>query len=178
MTPRELLRAVRQRAWLLFLAGKGEVTFESAERQAAREIVAEHKARPRTAAVTRHAAGAADGITVKNARQVLLAQLRTLGERLRNPIARPPAPTTNTPPTLPHTADPIVPTTPAPVAPPDQPLVAIGVFVGSNSGSTAELIDDAEFEPRWQCQSRATDNWRHSIEVNARISQRNGRWIG
>jgi hypothetical protein len=177
MTPRELLRAVRQRAWLLFLAGKGEVTFESAERQAAKEIVAEHKAQPRRP-TAQHAATANSDITVQNARSVLLAQLRTLGDRLRNPLA-PSAPpvasgsfeaTSKLPPAVKTTKQ-----QPEPEPTPTPPA-ANPVFVGNSS--SAVLIPDAEFEPRWRAQSFATDNWHESIRRNEIINRQNGRWVG
>jgi hypothetical protein len=175
MTPDGFVRAVRRRARELFLLSGGEIDFAEAEKRAAQQIAAEARA-SRTA--THATAPPESGITVANARQHLIARVMALGERMRNPIARP-APASNTPPTvLPHTADPIVPTTPTTVAPPDQPVVAIGVFVGSNSPAS-ELIPDAEFHTSVRFADRATDNWRHSIEVNARISQRRRTtWIG
>jgi hypothetical protein len=175
VTPHAFVRAVKRRARELFLLSGGEIDFAEAEKRAAQQIAAEARA-SRTA--THAAAPVESGITVANARQHLIARVMALSQRLAHPIARPPAPTSNTPPTvLPHTSDPIAPTTPAPVAPPDQPLVAIGIFVGASSPAT-ERIDDAEFHTSLRFADRATTNWRHSLEVNARIQQRNGRWIG
>jgi hypothetical protein len=175
MTPRELLRAVRQRAWLLFLAGRGEVTFEAAQRLAAKEIVAEHKAKPRRPTVTRHAAGASDAITVKNARQVLLSQLRTLAERMRHPMAPSAQPVASDglnvafkpPPAVNITKQPEPEPTPA-------PATAIGVFAGH--GSTAELLPD-DFPASASWADEPLRNWRRSIETNERITKRD-RWIG
>jgi hypothetical protein len=176
VTPRELLRLVRVRAWEVFLANKGEITFEASQRLAAKQIVAEHKARPRRP-TAQHAATANSDITVKNARQVLLAQLRALAERLRNPLA-PSAP--------PVASERLVATTKRPVnitqqpeqqpEPTPTPPAASPVFIGNNG--SAVLIPDSEFEPRWRAQSLATENWRKSIATNEIISRRNGRWVG
>jgi hypothetical protein len=60
---------------------------------------------------------------------------------------------------------------PAPVvaAPPTEVSI-VGVFVGR--ATTAQLIDDSEYEPRWQ-ESIATRNWRASLQ-----RQKQGRFIG
>jgi hypothetical protein len=174
VTPRELLRLVRERAWLLYISGGGDVPFETAQRQAAKEIVAEQKARPRPNTVTRHAATAADGITVKNARSVLLAQLRTLGERMRHPVTRPPAPATATLVAPPNVPPPVKITQQPEQSEPAPAPVAAGIFAGSST--TAELLPD-DFPASASWADEPLRNWRKSIERNAAITKRD-RWVG
>jgi hypothetical protein len=66
---------------------------------------------------------------------------------------------------------------PAPVAPPSGELQVFGVFAGRIS--TAELIPEHEFDPRWQAQSYAAENLRNSIATNERIAaRRRGLYVG
>jgi hypothetical protein len=156
---------------LLFLAGKGEVTFESAQRLAAKEIVAEHKAKPRRP-TGGHAATANSDITVKNARSVLLAQLRTLGERLRHPLTPTAQPVASAPPNVP----PPVKITKQQPEPEPIPATATAIGVFSGHGSTAELLPD-DFPASASWADEPLRNWRASIETNERITKRD-RWVG
>jgi hypothetical protein len=54
---------------------------------------------------------------------------------------------------------------------PDQPKPTIlGVWSGrGQDGSSAELIDDADFIPRWR--DITTDNWRKSIAFNQKVEE-------
>jgi hypothetical protein len=178
MTPRELLRLVRARAWEVFLANKGDITFEASQRLAAKEIVAEHKAKPRrpTSVALRKATANSD-ITVKNARQVLLAQLRTLAERIRNPLT-PSAPARDTQ-GVPRPGDESALTISKGSSPPaltatEPAPVAAGIFSGNSS--TAELLPD-DFPPSTSWADEPLRNWRASIETNERITRRD-RWVG
>jgi hypothetical protein len=143
---------------------------EDALRLAAKEAAARERQRKPTAAST---VTAATEITVHNARAVLLARINAVAERLRSqPARRNRLPRAANPPVvLPHVED-----TTATAMPVVEPVVAVGVFVGRAASS--ELIDDREFAARWK-ESATTQNWRASIELNARTQQRRrGQWIG
>jgi hypothetical protein len=166
-----ILRRLRSRTTQLKLLsalapGGAMLDTREAQRLAARQLAAERaKVAPLFAPPIR--------LTVNNAKAELYRRLTAIGERLRNPIARPPSPTQDT---LPHTRDPIAPIVPA-VVPADQPVVAPGIFLGSGSPAT-ELIDEREYPPRWRAQSAPLENLKASIATNEIISRRNGRWVG
>src|SRR5216683_7734415 len=84
MTPRALLAAVRRTALVRFIDSGAEISFDQAEREAAREIAAEQRAQPRAATLV---AAAPDGpITIRNAREHLIARVMALATRMRDPL--------------------------------------------------------------------------------------------
>jgi hypothetical protein len=152
---------------------------EQAQRLAARELAAERRASAKPSAAPPPTVEP----TIANARAVLIARVMAVSERLkaaprrRKRLGAVDLPTIGKSPPeviLRHTADlaPINSPQPAPA-----PELVVGVFVGRVTA--AELIDDAEFEPRWRAQSQATENWRNSIQANERIAaRRRGLWVG
>jgi hypothetical protein len=183
MTPQAFMRAVKHRARLAFIASKGKIDFATLEAAAARQIVAEERAKPRT---TAYASPPTDTITVKNAREVFISKVQAIAARLATPITPRTLLAANKPPRVvprplthrPHTSDPIAAPDSA-TAPPVQPNPEPVLLFTSTTNTAAVLIPDSEFEPRWRAQSLATENWRHSIEVNERIAaRRRTTWVG
>jgi hypothetical protein len=178
MTPRELLNAIRLRAYALTFASEGKVSFEAAKKQATREITSEERQRKRA---LQHSPIAGDAVTVSTARATLLAKLAGIAERLKATAyieqSAPSPPTirkrTRASPTPKEVGD--VPS--APINNEPEPLTGqiIGIF---GAPSTSERIDDREFAPSLRWGDTATDNWRRSIERNKQIQRRDGRWIG
>jgi hypothetical protein len=190
MTPRELLNAIRQRAYALTFASEGNLSFEQAKRQAAQEVAAQERQRKRSLAVQQSSAAPTDRVSVSNAKQALLAKLSDIGSRLKATagLQDTPAPS---PQIRKHTEDPeTFPTTgnvPAPAAPnlgrdapnlePEQPPTSPVLIFGTVSNS--ERIPDSEYAPRFY--DHVTDNWRKSIEHNQQIQrekQQRSRFIG
>jgi hypothetical protein len=168
--PAQLLRLIGRRARELFIISAGDLSISEAEKIAAREIIAEQRRKP--AAIQHVASSDRERVTEKTARDYLLAYVRALGQRLREAPSEPAR--------KPHTEDVIAArVVPRPVSgsrnklPENQTLV----FSGYNSGAT--LIPDSEFHTSVTYGDRATNNWRKSIDTNARITARNrGRMIG
>jgi hypothetical protein len=166
----DLRRHISYRASVLRLLSGFTLDRSTAERQAAKELADEERARSKPSTAS---ASATAEPTVHNARAVLLARIDAVAERLRNGPRRRNRLPRAAPPTVirPHIEDPII-AQPAPAAAPSGELQVIGVFAGRIS--TAQLIDDSEFDPRWK-ESIATRNWRASIERNQKLR---GRFIG
>jgi hypothetical protein len=174
------MQAVRFRAWQLVIGSEGEISYAEAERAAAKELAAQ--LRPRKRRGTLHqAAPATEGITIHNAREVLLSRLAGTAARLRASAEfeqrAAPRVRKKTGSITVHSAAPPVPhpnkenrqTEP-------QPEPVIGVFTG-RSVTTALRIDDSDFPPLLH--SVPTQNWRQSIADNERRArERRSRWIG
>jgi hypothetical protein len=199
MTPRELLNAIRYRAYAMVFASGGKVSFEAAKKAATREVTSEERARKRVAlsSATTH-----DGITVRNAKATLLAKLAEISKRLKATAGL--EASAPTPQIRKHTLDPLlsksrgdgtsgelargstpsapndlIPRTqgiinkPEPDTPPTEPVFIFGTT------STSERIPDSEYAPRFH--DYVTDNWRKSIELNERIQrekQERSKWVG
>jgi hypothetical protein len=178
MRAEDLRRSISQRATRLWLISLGKLSRAECEKAAARELAEEERQQQRASVLAPSQLASAEP-NVHNARAVLLARINLVAERLRNaPVRRNRLPRQAAPPSVirPHIEDPIA-AQPAPVAAPATELQVIGVFAGRIS--TAELIPESEFDPRWQAQSQATNNWRSSIERNERIAaRRRGVFIG
>jgi hypothetical protein len=189
VTPRELLNAIRYRAYAMVFASGGKVSFEAAKRAATKQVTSEERARKRIALSS---ATTPDGITVRNAKATLLAKLAEISKRLKAtagleqrdrdvPVIRK------------HTLDPeaLNPRFKAPASeqgtlsmidkaplPAPEPQLIGGVFVNT---PTAERIDPREFANSLRWADTATDNWRRSIELNERIAREKAersKWIG
>jgi hypothetical protein len=184
---RELLDAVKLRAWSLVIGSRGEISFAEASRAAAQEIAAQERARKRSLASQSSAAAqpSMEGVTPSNARKWLYARLSEIASRLKASASL-----DEPPPIRKHTQDEIASTSmkhevaAPPVAPkpePEQPVadqIIGGVVFGT---TTAQRIDPSEFAPSLRWGDRATDNWRRSIETNERIAKekaQRSRWIG
>jgi hypothetical protein len=192
VTPRELLNAIRYRAYAMVFASGGKVSFEAAKKAATREITSEERARKRVALSS---ATTSDGITVRNAKATLLAKLAEISKRLKA-TAGLEASARSTPRIRKHTFDPAgtrprVPPNASPTRkgvgdvkqsepeqPNAEPQLIGGVFATT---PTATRIDDSEFAPSLRWGDTATDNWRKSIELNERINrerQERSKWVG
>jgi hypothetical protein len=179
-TARQILAEVRRRKWLIAIASGGLIDPESAERAATKQVIAEARKQPRTPYVTT-ANPDRSSVTPQNARAFLTSYLAALSERMRSQITPRNSSATDELPRIkprplthrPHTSDPIA-------APEPEPTLPNPVLIfASTTNTAAVLIPDSEFEPRWRAQSRATENWRHSIEVNERIAARRRTiWVG
>jgi hypothetical protein len=172
-----IVSAIRSRATVLRLISGFTLGRVEAEQRAAKELASERRAsaKPSTASVSPTAEP-----TSANARQLLIARIDAVAQRLKDaPRRRARLRQSDMPTVLPHVLDPISPQ-PAPVAaaPELNVAVAVGVFVGQGSG-TRELIDDSEFHTSVSFGDRATNNWRRSIAENERIQQRRrGLYVG
>lgn len=169
MTPYSFLSAVRLRTWALMIGAN--LDHDTAERLATREIAAQAR-RDRATAPQPPVAPPRGEVTVHNVRAVFAARIEAISQRLRNPLARPPAASTHressdAPPVAPRVAPRAsrpkvtINKRPQPQPPANQ---IVGVFVGTVG--TAELISDEEFHP--VLHDRTTRNWRASIEANER----------
>jgi hypothetical protein len=168
----------------MVFVSEGKISFEAAKRLAAKEIADRERQRKRA---LQGSPPSSDGVTVRGARAALLAKLNAIGERLRATAGveeRRPTPQIRA-----HTLDPegfsrirenpLAPSAPNKQPEPDRP-VAEPVFV-FGATSTSERIDDREFANSLRWGNTATDNWRKSIERNARIArekEQRSRWIG
>jgi hypothetical protein len=185
VTPRELLNEVKRRTLLLAIASGGELSHDEAEREAARSVIAEQRAKPRSP--SRGAANPArDGVTVATARQFLTDYLSALAERMKSRVephaaskpvrrvllSRPKItePTVRAPVTF-DTAPAVAPE-PAPEQPP--------LLLFASSSTAATLLDDSQFHT--SLHSRTTQAWRRSIEENERRAterqRRRSLWVG
>jgi hypothetical protein len=189
-TPRELLNAIKLRAYALTFASEGKVSFAQAKRQAAQEVAKQERDKRSLAVQQSSTAAPSDGITVSNARRALLARLSEIGSRLKATAGLQDTPSPK-PQIRKHVQDPEsfrrdAGNVPAPAAPnfravrklePEQPPTSpVLVYV---TNSTAVRIDDREYAPRFH--DHVTDNWRKSIEQNAQIQrekQQRSRYIG
>jgi hypothetical protein len=189
MNPRQLLNAIRMRAYALTFASEGKVTFEQAKREATKEITAQERQRKRA---LQHSPLTNDGISISNARAALLARLAAIGARLKATAGLETESTPPPPQIRKHTLDPVnlfprnklpaseqgslsAPDKLEPEQPPATPVYIFGTF------STSERIPDSEFANSLRWGDTATDNWRKSIELNERIQrekEQRSRWIG
>jgi hypothetical protein len=185
MNPRQLLNAIRMRAYALTFAAEGKITFEQAKRLATKEITAQERQRKRA---LQHSPPTNDGITVSGARAALLAKLNAIGQRLKATAgleeqSTPPPPQIRkhvldplsnsiegtrgrVPPSASTTENSVVPIPnkqPEPEQPPASPVLVFG------ASATVEHIPDSEFANSLRWGDTATDNWRKSIELNERI---------
>jgi hypothetical protein len=170
-----ILREIRTRAAMLWLASHGKLSRVECEKAAAVELASERRGAKASAAVTM--ANAAEP-NLLSARSILIARVMAVSERLKaTPRKRhrlPPEAEV----VLPHVLDPLASTPNGVEAAPVEPVVAIGIFVGPGSGA-AELIDDGEFHSSVCFGDRATNNWRNSIQANERMAaRRRGLWVG
>jgi hypothetical protein len=178
-----LAEAIRRRAtWLRFLSavpsqGDEVIDRQTATRLAAQQLRDERRASKRSA-LQQHSS--TTEITVANAREVFLARLAALAERIKAsagildqrdakaelPIVRA------------HTEDTALPVTSsvAPSAPinkqPEPPADQVIGIIASHA-NTYELIDDRFFHT--SVQSPVTQTWRRSIEARERENERRER---
>jgi hypothetical protein len=185
-TTRELLNAIKLRAWSLVIASNGDIDYRTAERAAAQEIQAQERAKKRNAALQSCAAAPSlEGVTVSNARKFLYDRLAEIASRLALS-----AHLVDEPPQIrKHTQDPEgylqdcgrspprggdPPTSyakPEPEPPADQ---ASPVLIFGTTTATSELIPDTSFHR--SVQSPTTQNWRKSIEDAEKRAR--SRWVG
>jgi hypothetical protein len=187
MTPRELLNAIKLRAYALTFASEGKVSFAQAKRQAAQEVAKQERDK-RSLAVQQSSTAAPTEITVSNARRALLARLSEIGSRLKATagLEDTPSPkpqirkhvldlgiersTTKSP------APSVAPQEPEPEQPPTHQVV--GIIYGTGVATT-QRIPDEQFHT--SVQSPVTQAWHASIRRNeaiAREKQQRSRWIG
>jgi hypothetical protein len=119
--------------------------------------------------------------TLQNVKAMFKARIDAIAARMRDPRTRPPVTleaTAQPSPSLkpPNASPQPSPPSPSPVAPAPDRHQTLGVFTGHPS--SAELIPDAEYHSSVNWGSRATDNWRKSIQQNEELQQRRSRWIG
>jgi hypothetical protein len=195
MNPRQLLNAIRLRAYAMVFASEGKVTFEAAKRAASKQIISEQRAKKR---VSVQQVSSNNDVTVSSARKVMLARLAGIAQRLKLTAGLETESTPTPPQIRKHTLDPEglgagrkgpksgpkrpdeEEPKPAPInkqSEPEQPP-AEPVFIFGTT-STSERIPDSEYAPRFH--DYVTDNWRRSIATNERIAREKAersKWIG
>jgi hypothetical protein len=157
-----ILNQIRSRATVLRLISGFQLGRAEAEKRAAVELASERRGAKPSALITATAEP-----TVANARQVLIARVMAVAERMRaTPARRNRLPRQAEPPTVirPHVEDPIA-AKPAPAAAPSGELQIVGVFAGRITA--AQLIPDSEYRHN----DPVTANWRKSLRGRST-------WIG